>query len=32
MSNESFRCPHDESLGPSLPNERTTKTLIRLGG
>ena len=25
-------CPHEESLGPSLPIERTATTLIRLGG
>ena len=24
-------CPHEETLGPELPYERTTKTLIRLG-
>ena len=28
----SLYCPHEESLGPSLPIERTAKTLIRLGG
>ena len=28
----SLRCPHEESLGVQLPIERTTKTLIRLGG
>ena len=28
----SFRCPHEDTLGPYLPNERTAKTLIRLGG
>ena len=28
----SLRCPHEESLGPYLPIERTVKTLIRLGG
>ena len=27
----SLCCPHVESLGPYLPIERTTKTLIRLG-
>ena len=27
----SLRCPHEESLGPKLSNERTAKTLIRLG-
>ena len=27
-----FRCPHEESLGPYLPIERTSKTMIRLGG
>ena len=26
------RCPLDETLGPQLPIERTTKTLIRQGG
>ena len=29
---QSLRCPHEESLDPELPNERTAKTLIRLGG
>ena len=29
---QSLRCPHEESLGPYLPIERTAKTLIRLGG
>ena len=28
---QSLRCPHEESLGPYPPNERTAKTLIRLG-
>ena len=28
----SLRCPHEERFGPSLPNDRTAKTLIRLGG
>ena len=28
----SLRCPLEEILGPQLPIERTTKTLIRLGG
>ena len=28
----SLRCPHEETLGPKLPIERTAKTLIRLGG
>ena len=32
QSDQSLRCPHEESLGPELPNERTAKTLIRLGG
>ena len=32
QSDQSFRCPHEESLGPYLPNERTSKTMIRLGG
>ena len=25
------RCPHEGTLGPKLPIERTAKTLIRLG-
>ena len=32
QSDQSLRCPHEESLGPKLPTERTAKTLIRLGG
>ena len=28
----SLRCPHEETLGPKLPIEHTSKTLIRLGG
>ena len=32
QSDQSLRCPHEESLGPPLPIERTAKTLIRLGG
>ena len=32
QSDQSLRCPHEESLGPWLPTERTAKTLIRLGG
>ena len=32
QSDQSLRCPPEESLGPKLPIERTTKTLIRLGG
>ena len=32
QSDQSLRCPHEESLGPYLPIERTAKTLIRLGG
>ena len=28
---QSFRCPHEESLGPYLPVEHTAKILIRLG-
>ena len=32
QSDQSLRCPHEESLGPLLPTERTAKTLIRLGG
>ena len=30
QSDQSLRCPHEESLGPKLPIERTAKTLIRL--
>ena len=32
QSDQSLRYPHEESLGPSLPNESAAKTLIRLGG
>ena len=32
QSDQSLRCPHEESWGPELPTERTAKTLIRLGG
>ena len=32
QSDQSLRCPHEESLGPLLSIERTAKTLIRLGG
>ena len=32
QSDQSLRCPHEESLSPWLPIERTTKTLIRLSG
>ena len=32
LSDQSLRCPHEETLGPYLPNERRVKTLIRLGG
>ena len=32
QSDQSFRCPHEESVGPYLPIERTSKTMIRLGG
>ena len=32
QSDQSLRCPHEESLGPEVPIERTAKTLIRLGG
>ena len=32
QSDQSLRCPHEESLGTQLPVERTAKTLIRLGG
>ena len=31
QSDQSLRCPHEESFGPSLPIKRTAKTLIRLG-
>ena len=31
-SDQSLRYPHEETLGPKLPAERTAKTLIRLGG
>ena len=32
QSDQSLCCPHEEALCPWLPNERTAKTLIRLGG
>ena len=32
QSDQSLRFPHEESLDPYLPIERTAKTLIRLGG
>ena len=32
QADQSLDCPHEESLGPKLPTERTVKTLIRLGG
>ena len=32
QSDQSLRCPHEETLGPLLPTKRTAKTLIRLGG
>ena len=32
QSDQSLRCPHEETLGPLLPTERTEKTLIRLAG
>ena len=32
QSDQSLRCPLEESLGPELPIKRTAKTLIRLGG
>ena len=32
QSDQSLRWPHEESLAPKLPIERTAKTLIRLGG
>ena len=31
QSDQSLRCPHEETLGPQLPFERTAKALIRLG-
>ena len=31
QSDQSLCCPHEESLGPSLPIKHTGKTLIRLG-
>ena len=31
-SDQSFRCPQEESLGPYLPSERTSKTMTWLGG
>ena len=31
QSDQSLRCPHEESLGLKLPSDRTSKTLIRLG-
>ena len=30
QSDQSLRCPHEESLGSKLPTERTAKTLMRL--
>ena len=32
QSDQSLRCPHEESLDPYLPIQRTAKALIRLGG
>ena len=32
QSDQSLRCPHEETLGPWLSLERTAKTLIRLDG
>ena len=32
QSDQSLRCPLEETLDPQLPTERTAKTLIRLGG
>ena len=32
QSDQSPRCPHEETLGSYLPTERTAKTLIKLGG
>ena len=29
QSDQSLRCPHEETMGPQLPIERTAKTLIR---
>ena len=31
QSDQSLRCPHEESLGPQLPIKRTANNLIRLG-
>ena len=31
-SDQSFRCPHEESLDPYQPIERASKTMITLGG
>ena len=32
QSDQSLRCPHEETLVLCLPAERTSKTLLRLGG
>ena len=32
QSDQSLRCPNEETVGSQQPIERTTKTLIRLGG
>ena len=32
QSDQSLRCPHEESFDPELPIKRTAKSLIRLGG
>ena len=32
QNDQGLRCPHEESLGPELPTERTAKTMMRLGG
>ena len=32
QSDQSFRCLHEDTLGPQLPIKRTAKTLNRLGG
>ena len=32
QSDQSLRCPHEESLGRKVPIERTARALIRLGG
>ena len=32
QSDQSLRCPREETLGPQLPSEHKAKILIRLGG